>query len=85
MRNGYVEIGKDKYNFYKAVAAGGFCLIVPFALLCLIFHLLRVWRAGKKDGIKGELWAAAGGMRQESLREIEGSDNGLPETAGGWE
>ena len=29
MRNGYVEIGKDKYNFYKAVAAGGFCLIVP--------------------------------------------------------
>ena len=85
MRNGYVEIGKDKYNFYKAVAAGGFCLIVPFALLCLIFHLLRVWRAGKKDGIKGELWAAAGGMRQESLREIEGIEKGLPETAGGRE
>ncbi len=48
MRSGYMEIGKDKYDFFKAITAGGFCLIVPFAVLCMVFHGIR----GRKE--KGE-------------------------------
>ncbi len=43
MRNGYMEIGKDKYNFYKAITMGGFGLIIPLVLLCIMFHIIN-WR-----------------------------------------
>ena len=39
MKNGYVEIGKEKYEFFKAITIGAFCLIVPLALICVAFHL----------------------------------------------
>ena len=52
MRSGYMEIGKDKYDFFKAITAGGFCLIVPFAVLCMVFHGIRV---RKEKGGKEEI------------------------------
>lgn len=70
MRSGYVEIGKDKYTFYKAVAAGGFCLIVPLVLLCLTVHLLGAGR--RRSRLAGE----AGGNGREAVWE---------ETEDAWE
>lgn len=66
MRSGYVEIGKDKYTFYKAVAAGGFCLIVPLVLLCLTVHLLGAGR--RRSRLAGE---AGGNGREAAWEETE--------------
>ncbi len=66
MRSGYVEIGKDKYIFYKAVAAGGFCLIVPLVLLCLAVHLLGAGR--RRSRLAGE---AGGNGREAAWEETE--------------
>ncbi len=66
MRSGYVEIGKDKYAFYKAVAAGGFCLIVPLVLLCLTVHLLGAGR--RRSRLAGE---AGGNGREAAWEETE--------------
>ncbi len=58
-KNGYVEIGKEKYNFYKAITFGGFALILPLALLCLgsywLNHKKRVWqeRIFSYEGMSG--------------------------------
>lgn len=38
LQNGYTNIGRDKYSFYRDITIGGFALIVPFAVLCLIFR-----------------------------------------------
>ncbi len=66
MRSGYVEIGKDKYAFYKAVAAGGLCLIVPLVLLCLAVHLLGAGR--RRSRLAGE---AGGNGREAAWEETE--------------
>ncbi len=66
MRSGYVEIGKDKYIFYKAVAAGGLCLIVPLVLLCLAVHLLGAGR--RRSRLAGE---AGGNGREAAWEETE--------------
>lgn len=38
MKNGYTQIGEDKYEFYRAVTLGGFALIVPLAFICIAFY-----------------------------------------------
>lgn len=38
MRNGYANIGRDKFSFYRDITVGGFALIIPFAIFCLIYQ-----------------------------------------------
>ncbi len=38
LQNGYADIGRDKFNFYRDITVGGFALIIPLAVLCLIFR-----------------------------------------------
>ena len=47
LRNGYMEIGKEKYNFYKTITIGGFGLIIPLVLLCVGAHIVN-WHKGRK-------------------------------------
>ncbi len=56
LKNGYMEIGKEKYNFYKIITIGGFGLIIPLVLLCLAAHIVN-WKRDRKRAA-GE---AAGG------------------------
>lgn len=39
IQNGYVSIGAAKYSFYRDITIGGFTLIIPLAILCIIFRL----------------------------------------------
>ncbi len=51
LRNGYLEVGKEKYHFYKVMTFGGFSLILPFVLLCVGFHIVNYLSGGKgKEG-----------------------------------
>lgn len=47
MQNGYMEIGKVKYDFYKAITIGAFVLLVPLACLCTAFRIKRKEITGK--------------------------------------
>lgn len=47
LRNGYFEVGKEKYNFYKVITMGGFSLIIPFVLLCTGLHFINRKSDGK--------------------------------------
>ncbi len=38
MQNGYVEIGDAKFSFYKDITLGGFALIVPLAIICMLLR-----------------------------------------------
>lgn len=38
MQNGYVEIGDAKFAFYKDITLGGFALIVPLAIICMLLR-----------------------------------------------
>lgn len=44
LQNGYYDVGTGKYNFYRDITIGGFALIVPFAVLCIVFR----FRQGKR-------------------------------------
>lgn len=63
MKNGYVQIGKEKYDFYKAITIGGFGLIIPLALICVVFHIRnhrnKRQNAGflRLGGMSGTDWA----------------------------
>lgn len=52
MQRGYLDIGNDKYNFYRDITVGAFSLIVPFAAICTILRIrdkeirLRNWYRG---------------------------------------
>ena len=37
IKNGYSDIGNEKYQFYKYITMGGLGLILPLALLCIFF------------------------------------------------
>ena len=41
LRNGYLEVGKEKYHFYKAVTVGGFGLIIPLVFVCMVCHSMN--------------------------------------------
>ena len=47
LRNGYMEIGKEKYNFYKTITIGGFGLIIPLVLLCVGAQIVN-WQQGRE-------------------------------------
>lgn len=49
MKDGYVELGKEKFGFYRATTLGAFALIIPLAIMCMVFY----WYHGRK-GIKRE-------------------------------
>ena len=47
VKNGYSDIGNEKFQFYKYITMGSLGLIVPLALLCIFFRiraLRRPWR-----------------------------------------
>ena len=48
LRNGYMEIGKEKYNFYRTITIGGFGLIIPLVLLCVGAHIVN-WQRDRKN------------------------------------
>lgn len=76
MRSGYMEIGKDKYDFFKAITAGGFCLIVPFAVLCMVFHGIRVRKekGGKEEIPEDEEWEEVQEPRAGWRGKLSGTD-----------
>lgn len=41
MQNGYIDIGSDKYNFYKDITVGALCLIIPFASIHTILQIKK--------------------------------------------
>lgn len=47
LKNGYMEIGKDKYDFFKTITIGGFGLVIPLVLLCVGAHIVN-WRRERK-------------------------------------
>lgn len=47
LKDGYTDVGKDKFNFYKVMTIGGFALIIPFALLCILFRIREDYGKGK--------------------------------------
>lgn len=51
MKDGYVEIGKEKFNFYKAITFGGFALIIPLVLLCVWFYVRSSRKGLEKNWI----------------------------------
>lgn len=51
MKDGYVEIGAEKFNFYKAITFGGFALMLPLVLLCVGFYMRSRRKGIKKDWI----------------------------------
>ncbi len=51
LRNGYADVGKEKFNFYKMMTAGGFGLIIPLALCCVFFRIKEAY--GKESGQRG--------------------------------
>lgn len=89
LRNGYMEIGKEKYNFYKAITVGGFCLIVPMAVLCLVVHAVNRLKCnpriesnrteidGLEEEMKGRDEVEKGGGEEETEKEVR-------EPCGGW-
>lgn len=50
LRNGYADVGKEKFNFYKVMTTGGFGLIIPFALCCIFFRIKENY--GEQGGLK---------------------------------
>lgn len=59
VKNGYSDIGNEKFQFYKYITMGSLGLIVPLALLCIFFRI-RDWRRGKASGSDGMAYAAGG-------------------------
>lgn len=55
LKDGYTDVGKEKFNFYKVMTIGGFGLIVPLALFCIFFRIRDVYRKreGMKDATRG--------------------------------
>ena len=39
LKDGYTDVGKEKFNFYKVMTIGGFGLIIPLVLLCIFFRI----------------------------------------------
>ncbi len=48
LKDGYTDVGKEKFNFYKVMTIGGFGLIIPLVLLCIFFRIRD--RYGNKGG-----------------------------------
>lgn len=48
LKDGYTNVGKEKFNFYKVMTIGGFALIIPFALLCILFRIRDRQIKGKR-------------------------------------
>ncbi len=82
LKNGYMEIGKDKYNFYKIITIGGFGLIIPLVLLCLAAHIVNRKRdrkraageaadgqEGTEDSVSAERAEAAEDSGEEDMPE----------------
>lgn len=55
VKNGYSDIGNEKFQFYKYITVGGLGLILPLALLCIFFRI----RDGKYRFSLTD-WAVAG-------------------------
>ncbi len=60
IKNGYSDIGNEKYQFYKYITMGGLGLILPLALLCIFFRV-RDWRKSKGAVAHAEGMAFSGG------------------------
>ena len=50
LKDGYTNVGREKFNFYKVMTIGGFSLILPFALACVLFRAKE--NIGRAGGIK---------------------------------
>ncbi len=69
LRNGYLEVGKEKYHFYKAVTVGGFGLIIPLVFVCMVCHFMNRKQNGKRNGEAREKPAA---REQDGTTETKG-------------
>lgn len=49
LKDGYTDVGREKFNFYKVMTIGGFSLILPLVLVCLLFRIRD--NVGKEKGI----------------------------------
>lgn len=48
LKDGYTDVGKEKFNFYKVMTIGGFSLILPLVLACVSFRVKE--NIGKEGG-----------------------------------
>ena len=48
LKDGYTDVGKEKFNFYKVMTIGGFSLILPLVLACISFRVKE--NIGKEGG-----------------------------------
>lgn len=49
LKDGYTDVGREKFNFYKVMTIGGFSLILPLVLACILFRIKE--NIGKGGGI----------------------------------
>lgn len=49
LKDGYTDVGREKFNFYKVMTIGGFSLILPLVLACILFRIKE--NIGKEGGI----------------------------------
>ena len=61
LKDGYTDVGKEKFNFYKVMTIGGFSLILPLVLACVSFRVKE--NIGKEGGAE-----AGGGGRDGAVR-----------------
>lgn len=59
VKNGYSDIGNEKYQFYKYITMGGLGLILPLALLYVFFRV-RDWGKGRGAVADGEGMVGSG-------------------------
>lgn len=50
LKDGYTDVGREKFNFYKVMTIGGFSLILPLVFACVLFRIKE--NAGKEGGIR---------------------------------